>query len=82
MRTTVTIPEDIYMQTRILAAYNKKSFSSYLSGVLQEKVKVSKKKKKLQDPFLVAGKFSIGIGKIYKKRSELYENRLEKTMGN
>lgn len=44
-----------------------------------------KKKKSKKDPFSVVGKFGVGIGKIYKKRSDLYvkENQIprRKTAG-
>lgn len=76
VRATITIPEDIYNQSRIIAASNDYSFSSFVSKLLKEKVTGAKKRKKSKNPFSSVGVFKLGIKKAYKKRDDLYADRL------
>jgi len=82
IRTTITVPEDIYKQAKIKASLVQKSFSAYVTEALYEKINQLKNKpltKKI-DPKKTLGVFSIGIKKI-PKRKKLYETYIERKLG-
>ncbi len=81
VRTTITIPESIYNQIKILAAYKGKSVSSFVTEVLNEKIKGKKILKKKIDPMSTLGVFSLGGKEPYKHREELYDDYLKEKMG-
>ena len=81
-RTTITLPEHLYNQVKIIAASKGASFSSYVADVLELKVGVKKSKKtKTADPLSVLGRLSLGGKEPYKRRSELYEEHVKRKMG-
>lgn len=76
-RTTITIPEQVYTQARLMASSEDKSFSAYVSGILVQNL--SGKAAPVKNPKSTLGVFSLGSKKdIYKKRSELYDKTLSK----
>lgn len=81
-RATVTIPENIYRQAKVNAAYLRESFSAYVVNSLEEKIKGVKmnKKKRFKDPLKTLGRLSIGIKKI-PSRNKLYDDYLKRKMG-
>ena len=81
IRTSITIPEDIYRQAKILAANTGQSFSSFVVRVLVGSIKGRKDKKEISNPFTTTGVFSLGVKKIYRKRSDLYDKFLKRKMG-
>jgi len=80
VRTTITIPEDLYKQAKIQAAALRESFSSYIVSVVEEKIKGKNKTKTFKDPFKAMGTLSLGIDRNF-KRKDLYEEYLRKKMG-
>lgn len=80
VKTTVTIPEDIIRQAKLVALSENTTLSDLIRSALEDKVKPHKKKK-LKDPMKLAGTFTMGIDKLYSKRSDLYDDRLKRKMG-
>ena len=83
VRTTITIPENLYKQVKISASVLRESFSSYVVQTLEERIKGKShsKKRVFSDPLKTLGRLSIGIKKIYKKRSDLYDEHIKRKMG-
>ncbi len=81
VRTTITIPEDLYKQAKIQAASFGESFSSYIVSVVEEKIKGKNKKKSFKDPFKAIGRLSLDEKKPYKNREELYDQYFKREMG-
>jgi len=81
VRTTITIPEDLYKQAKIQAAALGESFSSYLTVAVEEKIRGKGKKRTFKDPFKALGRLSLGIKGPYKNRKELYDDYLKRKMG-
>lgn len=81
IRTTITIPEDVYNQARIIAASSDHSLSSFISRLVKEKITGVKKKDIKNNLFSSVGIFKLGVKKIYKKRDDLYKDRLAGQMG-
>jgi len=82
IRTTITVPEDIYKQAKIKASLAQESFSAYVTEALYEKINQLKNKllvKKVA-PEKTLGVFSLGIKKI-PKRKNLYENYVQRKLG-
>lgn len=79
IRTTITIPEDIYALAKINSAYSKKSLSQYISLTLAKHFNISPKNSNagLKD---VAGSLKLGVNKVI-HRSDIYEDRLQSKMG-
>lgn len=82
IRTTITIPEDIYKQAKIKASLLRESFSAYVVESLQERLSLvrTREKTKRVDPKKTLGVFSIGVKKIL-KRSEIYAQYLKRKLG-
>lgn len=82
IRTSITIPEDLYKQAKIKASMLRESFSAYVAESLQERISQIRNRKtaKTVDPAETLGVFSIGIKKI-PKRSQLYEEYLKRKLG-
>ena len=82
VRTTISIPENIYRQAKVKASLLRESFSAYVAESLQEKMnqigegKITKKVK----PEKTLGVFSVGIKNI-PPRSQLYEKHLKRKLG-
>ena len=79
IRATITIPEDIYTQARIVAAYNKTSFSQFVSNTLKSGINIQSTNI-TKDPFRLAGSLHLGVNKSI-HRNEIYDDRLRKKMG-
>lgn len=80
VKTTVTIPEDILQAAKLQAVREKTTLSSLIREALRGKV-ASRKKRKVKDPMKLLGKYSLGIKKIYNKRSDLYHEHIKRKMG-
>lgn len=84
IRTTITFPEDIYQQLKIMAVMEKKTLSDVVTNLArQTKTDINQKKKlkKNKDILNVLGGFHIGISHTYNNRDELYENHTKHKMG-
>lgn len=80
VRTTITVPNDIYRQAKVLAAAEDMSLSKLISKVL--KVLVRGESVDISDPMKSLGSLSLGIKQVYKSREDLYAERLDRKMGN
>jgi hypothetical protein len=82
IRTTITVPEDIYKQTKVKASLVQESFSAYVTEALYEKINqiIDEPLKKRVDPKKTLGVFSLGIKKI-PSRKKLYETHLQRKLG-
>lgn len=78
IRTTVTIPRDIYLQARVVAAHRRASFSQLVSATLKKSIAFSDPK--VKDPFKIAGSLHLGINRAI-HRSEIYDDQLHRKMG-
>jgi hypothetical protein len=78
LRKTITIPESLYKQAKIHAAYCNESFSAYVVNILESKIR--KRKKMKIDPMKTLGRLSLGIKKL-PTRSEIYDEYLKKKLG-
>ncbi len=72
VRTTISVPEDIYQQARITAAALKISLSGLITRILEEKISGQKVQVSSAQAKKIIGSLDLGIGKIYQKRSDLY----------
>lgn len=82
-RKTITIPEDLYILANQIAAQTGKSFSSYVSDVVNKDLYGIKNsgKKELDDVMGVLP--SVKLKKpLYNKRSDLYNDHIKRKMGN
>lgn len=80
VKTTITIPGDILDKAKMMAIRNKTSLSNILREALEEKIE-QKRGRKVKNPLKLLGNFSIGIKKIYNKRSDLYDEHIRRKMG-
>lgn len=81
IKTTVTIPEETLLLIKYLALQRGTSVSEIFREALREKVNLPKKTAGKKDPMRLLGRFSIGIDKIYNKRSDLYDEHIKRKMG-
>ena len=80
VKTTITIPSEIFVKAKIKAVREKKSLSKLIREALREKVE-PKRNKQVKDPMRLAGIFKLGTDKLYEKRSDLYEEHINRKMG-
>lgn len=80
IKTTITIPENILNKAKLLALKEKITLSRVIREALEEKVE-KRRGRKVKDPMELLGTLSIGINKIYNKRSDLYDEHLRRKMG-
>jgi len=81
IRTTITVPENIYKQAKVKASLVQESFSAYVTEALYEKInQINQSLKKKIDPKQTLGVFSLGIKKI-PSRKKLYETRIQRKLG-
>lgn len=80
VKTTITIPQDILEKAKLMAVREKISLSKIMRDALEEKVE-RKRGRKVKNPMKLLGNFSLGIKKIYNKRSDLYDEHLRRKMG-
>jgi hypothetical protein len=82
IRTTITVPEDIYKQAKVKASLVQESFSAYVTEALYEKINqmINQPLKKKMNPQQTLGVFSLGIKKIL-SRKKLYETHLQRKLG-
>lgn len=82
-KTTVTIPQEILFQARHIALEERITFSQLLREALI--ARLTQIKMPLSHNFIVpptpVGKYHLGLGNLYKRRSEIYENYLDRKMG-
>jgi len=79
IHATITIPEDIYTQARIVAAYNQTSFSQFVSNTLKNGINIQSAST-TKDPFRLAGSLHLGVNRSI-RRNEIYDDKLRKKMG-
>jgi hypothetical protein len=82
IRTTITVPEDIYKQAKVKASLVQESFSTYVTEALYEKINqiINEPLKKKVDPKKTLGVFSLGIKK-FPSRKKLYETHIQRKLG-
>lgn len=81
IRTSITIPEDVYDNARLVAARRRESVSKLISKLLETHLVDTIPPKKQRDPQDILGKYSLGAKEPYKHRSEIYDEYLERKMG-
>ncbi len=81
IRTSITIPEDIYKDARVVAAKKSESLSKFITQSIRIRMYGKAKPKKKTDPTKILGKYSLGGKEPYKHRSELYDEHLKRKMG-
>jgi hypothetical protein len=82
IRKTITVPENIYTQTKIVASSEDMSFSAYVSDVLEKSIKGYQVDLDTKNPSETLGTLSLGATKPYKKRSDIYDEHINRKMGN
>lgn len=80
VKTTITVPEDILQAAKRAAVEEKTTLSSIIREAIKDRI-YKRKKNITKDPTKFMGVFSIGIKKIYNKRSDLYAEHLRRKMG-
>lgn len=80
VKTTITLPEELLEKAKLMAIREKTTLSRIVRGAVEEKV-CKRRGQRVKDPMKLLGTFSIGIKKIYNKRSDLYEEHLKRKMG-
>ncbi len=81
VKTTLTIPEELLQQAKITAIKENTTLSQLVREGLFERVQLKRSPSKSKDPMRLLGKFSLGINKIYNKRSDLYDEHIKRKMG-
>lgn len=81
VKTTVTIPEDLLQQAKLTAVKEKITLSDTIRQALADRIYGKTNQKNVKDPMKLAGKYKIGIKKIYHKRSDLYDKHIVGKMG-
>lgn len=81
VRTSVLIPEDLLQMAKLKAVKEKTTVSDMIRNVLHDQVHGKNAVAKKKDPMKSLGKFSLGITKIYNKRSDLYDEHIRRKMG-
>lgn len=74
VRTTITFPEDLYQELKIIAVRQKKT----LSEVVTDLAKQSNADK---NPMRLLGQLHQGVGKIHDNRDDLYTDHINRKMG-
>lgn len=80
VKTTVTIPEDIIKAARVTAVNEGTTLSNIIREGLELRI-YKRPRMKIKDPMSLLGKYNLGAGKIYNKRSDLYDDHLKRKMG-
>lgn len=73
VRTTIMLPEELVDQVKLTARLKNMSMSAYIRESIKEKVEGKTKKGPKINLDELAGKYKLGINKLYEKRSELYD---------
>lgn len=76
VRTTIILPEELLKNAKFTAVHEGKPLSKIIREALEDRL-MSKNKLPTQDPMKLLGKYSLGIKKLYNKRSDLYEEHLK-----
>jgi len=76
VRTTITLPEEVYEQAKILAAAEDMSMSKLISKLLE--VLVKGERVEVEQATDSLGTLFLGTDIIYKKRDEIYGDRLRR----
>lgn len=83
LRTTITIPEEVYKKARITAATEGKSVSAFITDSIRLILSIPKKKSSIKDPLKILGTFSFDMSEESVKniRKNAYEDHLKRKMG-
>ena len=76
IRTSITIPEDIYQSARMIAAAKRISVSKLIAMILTHEIHDGHDTAG-KDPFALLGKYKLGLRKAYESRSDMYDKHLE-----
>ena len=81
IRTSITIPENVFIHVRILAAQKGESVSKYITRMLREKTQTPYHTQ-VKDPMSLLGVYNVTdkSPRLYTSRSELYEDHLTRKM--
>lgn len=74
-KTTVILPKDLVDRAKLKALQESTSLGKVISESLQRTLFGKTIKKAVSDPMKTLGVLKLGIKKLYKNRSELYEDR-------
>ena len=80
VKTTITLPEDILHKAKLAAVKEKTTVSQLIREALDNRLNPINKRK-VKDPMKLLGRYSLGIKKIYNKRSDLYDDYILRKMG-
>jgi len=81
VKTTITIPEDLLQQAKLTAVKEKITLSDTIRQALAVRIYGKTKQRDVKNPMKLAGKYKIGIKKIYHKRSDLYDKHFIGKLG-
>lgn len=81
VKTTLLLPEDLLQMAKIAAVQQKTTVSAMVRDTLDRHLSGAVTTPSRKDPMKSLGTFSIGIKKVYNKRSDLYEDHLRRKMG-
>ena len=81
MRKTISIPEYIYKKARQAAVVRDQSFSAYIVDSLRQENVPVYSSRDAKNPLETLGRLDLGIKRVYKKRSDLYEKHTQRKMG-
>lgn len=73
LRTTITIPEDLWKMLKMRAVVEKKSVSELLSESANRYLKRTSTRTISKEAKKALGGFKLGIDKLYGNRDQLYE---------
>lgn len=79
VRTTIALPEETLRLSKIIALEEKRTLNEVIREALETRL-YGKRKKAVAEPQKLLGQFSLGIGKIFRKRSEIYEEHLKRKL--
>jgi predicted CopG family antitoxin len=77
IRTSITIPEDVYASARVLAAQQGESVSKFITRILTKRIYQRQNASAKSDPLQILGKYSFGKKKPYQKRSDIYDENIK-----
>lgn len=81
IRTTITLPDDLFNQLKMKSATEDTSVSGLIARLLRKNFYQINREKTNKEPLTSLGKFSLGVKKIYKNRDKLYEKHLQGKLG-
>lgn len=83
VKTTITLPEELIKRAKIASVEERITLSEFIRDGMEWRLRGTHrlKKKKIKDPMKLLGRLSLGVEKIYDKRSDLYEDHIKRKMG-